>query len=313
VLRLGDVAVDLPDAFSVSGGPGSRLVLDGLLITGRGVRVYGPEMGQGKGRVPPEDLCHLIIRHSTLVPGWKLDVECEPRRPNEPSLDLINTGAKVTIEHSIVGSIYVIADEVRTEPLQIRLSDSILDATGFDCEEPSCVALAAPGAGLTDWRLAHAVLNVVRCTVFGRIYTHAVELAEDSIFMGPLKVARRQFGCVRFSYLPPGSRTPRRFRCQPDLVEAAVREGNLAEADEERELDAERLRVRPQFNSTRYGVPTYAQLAFTCAQEITRGAHDLSEMGVYHDLYQPQRADNLQRRLEEYTPAGMDAGVILIT
>jgi hypothetical protein len=313
VLRLGDVSIDLPDAFSVSGGPGSRLVLDGLLITGRGVRVYGPEMDQDKGRVPPKDLCHLIIRHSTLVPGWKLDVECEPRRPNEPSLELINTGARVTIEHSIVGSIYIVADEVRTEPLQIQVSDSILDATGFDCEEPSCVVLAAPGAGLTDWRMAHAVLTTVRCTVFGYIYTHAVELAEDSIFMGPLKVARRQFGCVRFSYLSPGSRTPRRFRCQPDLVEAAVRDQGLPEADETRELDAERLRVHSQFNSTRYGVPTYAQLASTCAQEITRGAHDLSEMGVYHDLYQPQRADNLQRRLEEYTPAGMDAGVTFAT
>ncbi len=33
-------------------------------------------------------------------------------------------------------------------------------------------------------------------------------------------------------------------------------------------------------------------------------------MGVFHDLYQPQRLANLQRRLDEYTPAGMDAGVI---
>ena len=310
VLRLGDVAVDLPDAFSVSGGPGSRLVLDGLLITGRGVRVYGPDMGQYEERTPPEDLCHLLIRHCTLVPGWKLDVECEPRRPNEPSLELVNTGTQVTIEHSIIGSIYVVADEVRTEPLKIRMSDSILDATDFDCDDPGCVGLAAPGAGMNDWRMAHAVLTIARCTVFGRIYTHAVELAENSIFMGALKVARRQYGCVRFCYLSPGGRTPRRFRCQPDLVEAAVQKLGLPQADEDRELNAERLRVSPQFNSTRYGTPTYAQLAFTCAQEITRGAEDLSEMGVFHDLYQPQRADNLQRRLDEFTPAGMDAGII---
>ena len=33
-------------------------------------------------------------------------------------------------------------------------------------------------------------------------------------------------------------------------------------------------------------------------------------MGVFHDLFQPQRAANLRARLDEYTPAGMDAGII---
>ena len=35
-------------------------------------------------------------------------------------------------------------------------------------------------------------------------------------------------------------------------------------------------------------------------------------MGVFHDLYQPQRLANLNARLEEYTPAGMDAEIIFI-
>jgi hypothetical protein len=314
VLRLGDVEIDAPDAFSIAGKAGSRLVLDGLLITGRGIRVIGPKYDKKKVKTGastlPEDLCHLVIRHCTLVPGWKLDVECDPVRPNEPSLWLDDTGAKVTVEHSIIGSIYVVADPVRTDPLQISLSDSILDATGFDCEQPSCVALAMPGSRLRNWRMAHAVLNIARCTVFGRIYVHAVEWAENSIFMGPLRVARRQYGCVRFCYLAYGSHTPPCFRCQPDLVEAEVNASGLTGADLEQELEGERLRVRPQFNSTRYGTPTYAQLAFACAEEITRGADDQSEMGVFHDLYQPQRAANLQRRLEEYTPIGMDAGII---
>jgi hypothetical protein len=73
------------------------------------------------------------------------------------------------------------------------------------------------------------------------------------------------------------------------------------------------LRVEPEFNSTRYGTPTYCQLADTCAEEITRGADDESEVGAFHDLYQPQRADNLRARLEEFTPAGMDAGIINAT
>jgi len=33
-------------------------------------------------------------------------------------------------------------------------------------------------------------------------------------------------------------------------------------------------------------------------------------MGVFHDLYQPQRAANLTKRIAEYTPAGMDVGII---
>jgi hypothetical protein len=36
-------------------------------------------------------------------------------------------------------------------------------------------------------------------------------------------------------------------------------------------------------------------------------------MGAFHDLYQPQRAANLRARLDDYTPAGMDAGIIYAT
>jgi hypothetical protein len=77
--------------------------------------------------------------------------------------------------------------------------------------------------------------------------------------------------------------------------------------------ESEQLRVEPEFNSTRYGTPTYCQLAHACAREIKRGADDESEMGVFHDLYQPQRTANLKARLDEYTPAGMDAGIIYAT
>jgi hypothetical protein len=33
-------------------------------------------------------------------------------------------------------------------------------------------------------------------------------------------------------------------------------------------------------------------------------------MGAFHDLYQPQREANLRARLDEYTPAGVNAGII---
>ena len=108
----------------------------------------------------------------------------------------------------------------------------------------------------------------------------------------------------------PRSRTPRRFDCQPDLVEAAAIEGLTDPADREAAKAQARKRVRPQFRSVRYGTPVYAQLAGGCAEEIRRGADDESEMGVFHDLFEPQRAANLRARLDEYTPAGVDAGLI---
>src|SRR5262249_41305560 len=151
--------------------------------------------------------------------------------------------------------------------------------------------------------VAHARLTVLRSTVFGQVQVHAIDLGENTIFDGRVFVARRQQGCLRFCYVTLESRTPRRYHCQPDLTV-----GNLQ--GEEKAL-AER-RVRPRFMSVRYGQPDYCQLADDCAEEITRGADDESEMGVFHDLYQPQRLANLRARLDEYTRAGMDAGIIFI-
>jgi hypothetical protein len=115
---------------------------------------------------------------------------------------------------------------------------------------------------------------------------------------------------MRFCYAPPGSRTPRRYQCQPDLVEQAVEAKYPRGAQRDQARAAERLRVEPQFNSTRYGTPTYCQLAEACANEIKHGADDESEMGAFHDLFQPQRSANLRARLDEFTPAGSNAGII---
>jgi hypothetical protein len=71
--------------------------------------------------------------------------------------------------------------------------------------------------------------------------------------------------------------------------------------------------VRPQFTARLYGAPGFAQLAGECAVEIRRGAEDESEMGAFHNLYQPQREAMLRTRLQEFTPAGSDAGVIFVT
>ncbi len=163
--------------------------------------------------------------------------------------------------------------------------------------------------------IAYADVRILRCTVFGQVRVHALQLAENSIFTGEIHVARRQLGCMRFCSIVPGSRTPRRYHCQPDLVKQAAEKVAQSMTDAQAEaalIQLELDRVRPHFNSTRYGTATYCQLARDCAVEIKSGADDQSEMGVFHDLFQPQRETNLRTRLDEYTPAGMETGIIYI-
>ncbi len=298
VIRLLNWQTSQPDNLTITGTVNETTgksdcwcTLDGLIITGRGVQVQG-------------DVAGVVIRHSTLVPGWGLDTDCEPTRPTEPSLELDDAPDCIRIEQSIVGTIQVNRDEVRSDPCTIHISDSIVDAT--DLQQ---IAIGAPGK-----LCAFADVTIKRTTVIGQVQVEAITLGENSIFMGKTIVCRRQKGCLRFCYVPPGSRTPRRYECQPDLVEAVVSAravaDNLSSDAREALLVSERLRVEPEFNSMRYGSPTYCQLADACATEITTGADDESEMGAFHDLYQPQREANLRARLREYTPAGMTAGIL---
>ena len=308
VLYLAEQADDTPGAFVLSGKQGSRFKLDGIVVGGHSILINGPERRDAE-RFAQGDLCDVTIRHSTLVPGWWLECDCEPKRPHEPSLKIFKSNAVIKIEHSIVGSISVVADEVNQDPVEIFLSDSILDATGTERS-----AIGAP-----DLPSAFARVSVVRSTVLGEIATHAIALAENSILSGLVRVARRQQGCMRFCYVEvtPETRTPRRYHCQPDLAVAAVDEIEamppLSADEKARQKDFARHRVRPRFNSVRYGMPTYCQLALDCAEEIARGADDESEMGAFHDLFQPQRTANLRARLDEYTPAGMQAGILFAT
>jgi hypothetical protein len=282
VLRLLDYRASRPDWASVQGAHDSRFALDGLLVEGRGFRFTGA-------------LSSVVIRHSTLVPGWSLEhADCAPRNPTEPSLILHRTPTRLQIEHSIVGSIDVDAHEVTTEPIELRVSDSIIDATAS-----GITALA----GRRTPR-AHVVLTITRSTVVGTVAVRSIERAENSIFTGRVDAARTQSGCMRFCFAPHNSRTPRRYNCQPDLAMATV-------AEEGKDLAAQR--VTPRFASTRYGTPEYGRLQDHGPAEISRGADDESEMGVFHDLFEAQRAASLRARVDEYTPAGTDAGVRYVT
>jgi hypothetical protein len=279
--------------------PGAELTLNGLLIEGA-IHVTG-------------DLRRLRLLHSTLVPGRALDEDGEAVKV-EPSViadassggDDINTLLRVQIAFSILGPI-----RLPEHADGLWLLDSIVDGVGGP---------AVSATGTSDQ--PGPPLTTERTTVIG--VSHVKQLfASEVIFTDSVHVRRRQHGCVRFSFVPHESTTPRRYRCQPDLEIAAAIEQALKQAEEENvtltpaELEAIRNQVRtwlvPTFTSARYGEPAYAQLHLNCARQITRGAEDESEMGGFCHLKQQQRETNLRVRLEEYLPFGLQPGIIYVT
>jgi hypothetical protein len=191
--------------------------------------------------------------------------------------------------------------EDRGEPLAICITDSIVDALGDKSR--------AIWSGRSSFdTVAHAALTIERSTVFGEVHVQVLDLAADSIFTGCVHVELRQRGCMRFCSIHCGEATPRRFHCQPDL---AIEDAG-AQLDQ---VWSRRIaeRVMPVFVSRRYGDPEYARLADHCDPAIVRGAHDESEMGVFHDLFTPQRMARLRDMLREFVPADAEVGVIPVT
>jgi hypothetical protein len=111
--------------------------------------------------------------------------------------------------------------------------------------------------------------------------------ASPPLWNAPLWALRRQEGCVRFSYLPAGSVTPRKFKC--------VEQGAGL--------------PQPLFYSLRYGDPGYAKLSAATDDVIRRGADDGGEMGAFHFLLAPLRETDLRVRMQEYLPVGLEFGI----
>jgi hypothetical protein len=162
-----------------------------------------------------------------------------------------------------------------------------------------------------------------RATIFGAAYVKELTLASEVIFTGVVLVEHRQAGCARFSYVPPASRTPQRYRCQPDLEIAA----QIAAAEQEAKAHntvltpaqaaaiAVRVRagLRPAFTASRYGRAAYGQLSAACPPQITTGADDGAEMGVFNSLQAAVREANLRTALNEHLRFGLEAGIFYVT
>lgn len=258
----GDIALTL--------GAEATLILDGWVISGGTLTMAAFADTQPR---------YLVLRDCTLVPG-------SLNNADDPGLVVSHPFAKVELERCITAPLHTAPEA------EVSLSACIVDAS-----TQNLIAYRGPGA---DPLAPGAALTMESCTIIGKVHTQQLTLASDCLFVAaltsggdtwkaPLWTERRQLGCVRFSYVPQGSRTPRRYHCQPE-------EGDM--------------QTRPHFTSLRYGDPGYCQLRQSTSDKIRRGAHDESEMGVLHDLYQPQRETNLRVRMEEYLRFGLEAGLI---
>jgi hypothetical protein len=242
-----------------------ELIVSGLLVEGHVTVVAG-------------NLGRLTVYDSTLVPAsGGLTVESGGTPTTE------NRTLGVSMDRTICGPIVLPARLPR-----VHLGDSIVDAAG--------APLAVDAAG--------ALADLDSMTVLGGVVADRLE-ASNCLFTGPLAVERRQEGCVRFSHVPDGSSTPRRFRCQPDLA--------LAGVSDPATVARIRAILAPTFTSIRYRDPGYAQLGPAAAPELRTGAEDASEMGAFSSLKQPQREANLRIALDEYLRAGLEAGLFFVT
>jgi hypothetical protein len=281
--------------WELGGARDGAVTLDGLLVAGNPIVVQEPPGGEGLGR--------LTIRHCTLTPGLRLEWDGAPAEPpSTPSLWVHTAGTEVRIERSVTGPVSAVIDA------RVRVRDGILDATADDGLayggpaafwelDPNHVKNAVPPP-TAFWG---APLRLENVTVLGRVRADALELVSNTLLLGvpgadgrpPVEARRTQEGCVRFSYVPPGSRTPRRFQCRPAP-------------------DEEDARVRPAPLSTRAADPAYALIPVQAPSAVRRGADDEDEMGAYHLLQLARREAHLRARLEEYLRFGLEAGVFFI-
>ena len=259
----------------VFGGAQAEVYINGLLAGGFSVRL---PLSDSTGAANQLETC--TIRHCTLLPD---QARGALSLPVTPGLVIEIPGVQVEVDKSITGPIRANGEAV------LHISNSIVDA-GSNRQHAYGGLNSVYGAPLT----------VENTTIIGRVATRIMKLASNTIFyaalksspdaMPPVAAQRLQDGCVRFSYVPPGSLLPRLHNCQP--------------ADETNPAG-----VCPAFTSLRYGDAAYGQLSRHCAIEIRQGADNESEMGAFNNLYQPQRETNLRTRLLEYLKFGLEAGI----
>lgn len=263
----GDVAAPVPGVYTaegrqprivgdvvVAGGAGSALLLDGLVVL-------------GDVRVEPGGLRSLTVSQCTVTGRIVVEADGTPTGRNDT--------LEVTVVRSLVGGV----DLAATVPT-LTVTDSVVD--------PQLTTLTGGGVTGPAVVAAGTHVDITGSTLRGPLECHVLEVS-SSICDGVVTVVDRQRGCARFSYLAPGSRAPRRFRCVPASDATTT--------------------VGPAYLSRDPASPFYPALAPSTPSAIRRGGEAGAEMGVHHHLRRPLRTDAARRLVEPYVPTGMHIGI----
>ncbi len=162
-----------------------------------------------------KQLTWQIIQHLYSLCHQGIETREEVEKEVEEEIEITtscldNSNLTVSIYRTITGSINL-ADTVPN----LEIVDSIIDQGGKNQiiftkdgllkRPPDAISAANTNA------------DIHTSTILGSTKVRSLE-ASNSIFSDLVFTLRQQIGCVRFSYIFPGSNTPRRYLCQPDRV-----------------------------------------------------------------------------------------------
>ncbi|MFN2627083.1 MAG: hypothetical protein ABR569_00415 [Gaiellaceae bacterium] len=224
-----------------------------------------------------------------LVLGKTLDgvalafVTMDPAAPGTIRIAHDAWGIEFSARRSILGALRA---ELGARPLQ--LEDSIVDGLGArlrTCGE-------APGATLRDAVAAQVrfapALVASGVTFAGPVHTESIDAA-DCIFGDGVEAVQQQEGCLRHCYLGPDLSTPPSrpvtYRCGPFPA--------------------------PTFASIGFEAAGYYALDLEREQPLLSAASDGGEVGAANQLRRGARLERLRRRVHEFVPLGLRAGIAL--
>ncbi|NAZ73954.1 hypothetical protein GTQ99_00715 [Kineococcus sp. T13] len=239
----------------------------------------GVELTEGIA-VGSESVAELELRHVTV------------RAPGAVALTITGpaTGVRLVVDSAVLGPVATSGPAVTGN---LSVSDSVVTTDGA----------SAPALAVAD-------LDVALCdvTVLGTASARSLT-ATSTVFAEPVVVTRRQTGCVRYSYVPDGSATPRTFRCQPALALAAASAGTDSPLPDS-EARLVRLSVTPVFMDASADEPTFAVLHPLCPDAIRSGGQDDGEMGAFARAAFGIALDNLGSLFPEHLPLALQARVV---
>ncbi|SEO03692.1 hypothetical protein SAMN05216404_11082 [Nitrosospira multiformis] len=283
--------------WTISGAPGSSLVLDGLFISGGDIVIRG-------------SFTTITITCCTLDPGSASDMlDSSPPSGNfaisADGRELIPTRfwiegsvETLTVERSIMGPIRTRGGgKIQT----LDITDSILQALPESVSSPPQSPLSPPAEpNNVAIALDSGEVCLSRCTVLGGISVHRLRVSE-SILQGVAKVDDTQHGCVRFTAWTIGSILPEKYESVVISAQAIL------------------------FTSTDFGNPGYCQLLATADTAILRGTNsaiqntisegsqDGSEMGAFARERNAIKERGLLIKFQEFMPIGLVPVIVHVT